>query len=232
MVEVSASPAAAVSWRPPWSAMGHKGDIVLSPLVPAAGVIRPAIARPTVGVTLTECFVGIPLLRCGVMYSGTPTRDPEEIAAVLERARAVAIDYYRLTRKPLGITGEIGEYEASRLLGLKLSAAREAGYDAIDHTGHRYQIKARWINEDGLRKSQRLGSIKLTHPWDSVLLVILDMEFRAIGIWQAEREAIAVAIAAPGGKARNERGSLTVSKFKSIGREIWPPLPPHPPCGG
>jgi len=125
-------------------------------------------------------------------------------------------------QKPLGITGEIGEYEAARLLGLKLSSAREAGYDAINPDGHRYQIKARCINESGLRKSQRLGSIKLTHPWDSVLLVILDMDFRATGIWQAERDAIAAAIAAPGSKARNERGALAVSKFKSIGRKIWP----------
>jgi hypothetical protein len=156
------------------------------------------------------------------MDSTTPTQDPEEIASVLERARAAAIEYYRLTGKPLGITGEIGEYEAARLLGLKLSAAREAGYDAINPDGHRYQIKARCINENGLRKSQRLGSIKLTHPWDSVLLVILDMDFRATGIWQAKRDAIAAAIAAPGSKARNERGALAVSKFKSIGRKIWP----------
>lgn len=141
---------------------------------------------------------------------------------MLERARAAAIEYYRLTGKPLGITGEIGEYEAARLLGLKLSAAREAGYDAINPDGHRYQIKVPCINESGLRKSQRLGSIKLTHPWDSVLLVILDMDFRATGIWQAERDAIAAAIAAPGSKARNERGALAVSKFKSIGRKIWP----------
>ena len=82
-------------------------------------------------------------------------QDPEEVAAVLERARAVAIDYYRLTGKPLGITGEIGEYEAARLLGLKLAAARQAGYDAIDSTGRRYQVKARCVNENGLRKSQR-----------------------------------------------------------------------------
>lgn len=147
---------------------------------------------------------------------------PEEVAAVLERARAAAIDYYKLTGKPLGITGEIGEYEVARLLGLKLAAPRKAGYDAIDSAGRRYEIKARCINENGLRKSQRLGSIKLTHAWDAVLLVILDMDFRATGIWQAEREAIAAAIAAPGSRARNARGALAVSKFKSIGRKIWP----------
>ena len=146
----------------------------------------------------------------------------DEIAAVLERARAAATDYYRLTGKPLGITGEIGEFEAARLLGLTLSKAREAGYDAVDPAGRRYQIKARCANENWPRKSQRVGSIKLAHPWDSVLLVILDMEFRARGIWQAEREAIAAAITAPGSKARNERGALAVSKFKSIGRKIWP----------
>jgi hypothetical protein len=156
------------------------------------------------------------------MDSAVSTQDPEEVAAVLERARAAAIDYYRLTGKPLGITGEIGEYEAARLLGLKLATAREAGYDAVDAAGRRYQIKARCINENELRKSQRLGSIKLTHPWDAVLLIILNMDFRAIGIWQAEREVIAAAIAAPGSKASNERGALAVSKFKSIGCKIWP----------
>lgn len=43
---------------------------------------------------------------------------------MLERARAAAIDYYKLTGKLLGVTGEIGEYEAARLLDLKLAAAR------------------------------------------------------------------------------------------------------------
>ncbi len=35
----------------------------------------------------------------------------KEIGGVLEQARKAAVDYYRLTGKPLGITGEIGEYE-------------------------------------------------------------------------------------------------------------------------
>jgi hypothetical protein len=150
------------------------------------------------------------------------TASIQQIAAVLERARTAAIDYYKLTGKPLGITGEIGEYEAARLLGLKLSAAREAGYDAIDIGGRRYQIKARCIEEKGPRKSQRIGSIKLAHPWDAVLLVILNMDFQATGIWQAERDAVTAAIILPGSKARNERGALAVSKFKNIGRKIWP----------
>jgi len=35
-----------------------------------------------------------------------------EVGAILERARQAAIDYYQLPGKPLGITGEYGEYVA------------------------------------------------------------------------------------------------------------------------
>ena len=84
-----------------------------------------------------------------------------EIGEILARAKQAAVDYYRHTGKPLGITGEVGEYEAARLLGLKLADAREPGHDATDESGLRYQIKARAISAAGRRKSQRLGSIKL-----------------------------------------------------------------------
>jgi hypothetical protein len=47
----------------------------------------------------------------------------DDIAEVISKARAVAMEYYRLTGKPLGITGEICEYEAARILGLTLSRA-------------------------------------------------------------------------------------------------------------
>lgn len=149
-------------------------------------------------------------------------RTQEDLGSVLERARAVAIDYYRLTGRPLGITGELGEIEAARLLGLTLAPAREAGFDAIDAAGHRYQVKARWLTNEANRKSQRVGGIKLTHPWDSVLLVILDKDFRAVGIWAAGREAITAALGAPGSRARNERGALAVSQFKRIAARVWP----------
>ena len=55
-----------------------------------------------------------------------------------------------------------------------------------------------------------------------MLLVLLDERFEPIEIWEAGRPAIAAAIEAPGSKARNERGTLAVSKFKSIGRRVWP----------
>jgi len=39
-----------------------------------------------------------------------PTTPLIEIAPILERAKQVAIDYYQATGKPLGVTGEVGEY--------------------------------------------------------------------------------------------------------------------------
>ncbi len=55
-----------------------------------------------------------------------------QIGDILERGKAAAVDYYQLTGKPLGITGEIGEYLAAKHLGLELADARNPGYDATD----------------------------------------------------------------------------------------------------
>lgn len=151
-----------------------------------------------------------------------PSKPMGEIGEILARAKEAAVDYYRLTGKPLGITGEVGEYEAARLLGLTLADARAPGYDATDGSGLRYQIKARAISAAGRRKGQRLGSIKLDHDWDAVLLVLMDEALQTLEIWEAERSAITEALTAPGSKARNERGALAVSKFKQIGKQIWP----------
>ncbi|MFQ5958737.1 MAG: hypothetical protein ACE5LF_05145 [Alphaproteobacteria bacterium] len=144
----------------------------------------------------------------------------ERIGEVLDRARHAAIDYFKLTGKPLGITGEIGEYEVARLLGLELAEAREPGYDATDRTGKRFQIKARRILQTG-KKTQHVGSIRLDHEWDAVLLILLDQEFQPTEIWEVDRQVVEETLREPGSKARNERGALAVSKFKSIGRQVW-----------
>jgi hypothetical protein len=145
-----------------------------------------------------------------------------KIGDILARAKVIAIEYYKETGKPLGITGEIGEYEVSRLLGLTLAGARSAGFDAQDDYGIRYQIKARAITSAKSRKSQRVGAIKLEHEWDVVLLVLMDELFQTEEIWQAERQIISDTLRKPGSRARNERGAMAVSKFKQIGMKVWP----------
>jgi len=52
-------------------------------------------------------------------------------------------------------------------------------------------------------------------------MVLLDQNFDATEIFEAERSEIISILAAPGSKARNERGAMAVSKFKSIGKLRW-----------
>lgn len=154
--------------------------------------------------------------------------DADRIFAILGEAKRLAQEYRRLTVKPLGITGEVAEYEAARILGLQLTPARQAGYDAIERkngAAWRLQIKGRCLL-DGCKPGQRLGSIRTEKEWDAVLMVILDQNFDAVEIYEAERAPIVAALIAPGSIARNERGALAVSKFKSIGRLRWRSQPP------
>lgn len=147
----------------------------------------------------------------------------ERVLAILAEAKRLAQEYRALTGKPLGITGEVAEFEAARILGVELTEARQAGYDAIERvngTTRRLQIKGR-CRLEGSKRSQRLGSIRFAHEWDAVLMVILDQNFDAVEIYEAERPAVVAALTAPGSKARNEAGAMAVSKFKAIGRVRW-----------
>lgn len=146
-----------------------------------------------------------------------------EVGKLIASAKKLAKSYRALTGRPIGITGEIAEYEAARLLGLELAAVRQSGYDASRRRGSsvdRLQVKGRCIL--GSNPGQRLGRIDLTKEWDGVLLVLLDADLEPTAIYEARRAEIARALTAPGSKARNERGALSVSKFKSIGNRVWP----------
>jgi hypothetical protein len=146
-----------------------------------------------------------------------------EILDILLAAKKLAQRYRVLTGKPLGVTGEIAEYEAARILGLELTLARHAGYDAIERKEgqvRRLQIKGRCVLP-GSKRGQRLGSIDVRKDWDAVLLVLLDEQFNAATIYEADRVPVIAALNAPGSKSRNERGAMGVSKFKSIGRLVW-----------
>jgi hypothetical protein len=144
----------------------------------------------------------------------------DTVLDILSQAKHLAQQYYLLTGKPLGVTGEVAEFEAARLLGVTLTPARQAGYDAVEACGRTLQIKGR-CQLLGPKSKQRLGSIKIDKDFDAVLMVLLDASFNATEIWEADRAHVVAALTAPGSKARNERGALAVSKFKSIGRLRW-----------
>ncbi len=75
---------------------------------------------------------------------------------------------------------------------------------------------------DSSKPGQRVGAIRLEHDWDSVILVLMDDVFTVKEMWEAYRPEVTYALLAPGSKSRNERGSLSISKFKQIGRKVWP----------
>jgi hypothetical protein len=66
-----------------------------------------------------------------------------------------------------------------------------------------------------------VGGIQLDKEWDTVLLVLLDENLEVVSMYEAERNEVKTAILKPGSKARNERGALPVSWFKSHGSRVY-----------
>lgn len=99
----------------------------------------------------------------------------ERVKDLLAAVKPLAAEYYQLTGKSLGVTGEVAEYVAATVLGLELVPPRTAGYDAIRQTPagpERIQIKGRAYDPAG-KRSQRMGQIKPAGPCDTVMLVLL-----------------------------------------------------------
>lgn len=124
------------------------------------------------------------------------------LEAVISAVTKLAVRYRDITGKPLGITGEVGEFHAANLLGWQLAEARQPGYDAVAHDGHRVQIKARCIVE-GSRPGQRVGQIKLDHEWDTVALVLMDGDFAPVGNLRSRQG---------GDRARTDKARLEVAE--------------------
>lgn len=131
--------------------------------------------------------------------------------------KPLAAEYYRLTNKPLGVTGEVAEFVAAELLGLTLAPARTTGYDAL-RGNERIQIKGRAYGKNA-KPGQRMSRIKLDATCDTVLLVLLDnatLEPREM--WEASFADVTQCLSRPGSRAR-ERGVLGVGEFKRFGSE-------------
>lgn len=142
------------------------------------------------------------------------------IQEILAAVKPLAAEYYRLTGKPLGVTGEVAEYVAATTLGLTLTPARTVGYDAL-RGNERIQIKGRAYGKDA-KPGQRISRIKRDAPCDTVLLVLLDnatLEPREM--WEAPYPEVCECLARPGSKAR-ARGALSVNAFKRLSRRVWP----------
>ncbi|WP_424942432.1 hypothetical protein [Aliiroseovarius crassostreae] len=141
---------------------------------------------------------------------------------ILEEVKALAVEYYAATGKPLGVTGEIAEGEAARLLGLELADARMPGFDAVRQGARgpeKIQIKGRWKRAG--KNWGRVSKINTDAEFDMVMLVLMDGPYEVFQIWEACRADVIARLDAPGSKARNERRSMGVSQFKTIATLVW-----------
>jgi hypothetical protein len=126
---------------------------------------------------------------------------------------AMAVAYNKRFNKNLGITAEIGEYKAAKLLSLiRVDGNINPGFDAWDNK-KKVQIKTRIYN----RKTERTGNFS-KHDYDYALLVLLSDKYEVIEIYKATNKKITEAIETQGYK----RPSLPISKFIEIGQRIYP----------
>jgi len=149
-----------------------------------------------------------------------------ELFELISQTKAFAKRYYSLTGRPLGVIGEIAEFEAARLLGLELAPVREPSVDAtmmIESGKFTFQIKGRAVTTIE-KYVGRVPNIKLQPSFDFCILVLIDKStYEPIELWRATYNAIKARLIAPGSKSRNDRGSMGISQFKSIAERVWPP---------
>jgi hypothetical protein len=143
------------------------------------------------------------------------------VGEILAEVRRLAAEYYKLTGRPLGATGELAEHAAVQKLGLKLAPVRAPGYDAIRDTPNgpeRIQIK-------GLSVPAKPGQCmsKIRPGCDFVIFVRLDSRtFEPCEIWEAPMPAVEARLAVKGSKARGRR-VLRVQEFQHLpgAKCIW-----------
>ena len=145
---------------------------------------------------------------------------------LIAEARRVAAEYRRATGKSLGgISGEIAEHDAARLLNLEVCKEKQVGYDAIGkgkREGKKIQIKGRAIFDES-KSGQRIGQLKTEQEWDSVVLVLMDENFEPMEIYEANRDTIMEALDETKESKRSKRGAMSVARFKNIAQLVWTP---------
>lgn len=148
-----------------------------------------------------------------------PLYAPEKLIA---QARLLASEYRRTMGKPLpGISNEIAEHDAVRLLKLIPQHNESGGYDAIDpaRRNRRIQIKSRTIFDES-KSGQRIGQLRVEQDWDSVVLVLMDEDYQPYEIYEADKADL-LHYLGQSSEARKKRGAMSVARFKIISKLRW-----------
>ena len=143
------------------------------------------------------------------------------IDKLITETRRLAAEFRRSTGQALPVSGEIARHDAARLLGLSVCESRTGGVDAIgtgQREGQRVQIKSRVVTNEK-KSSARIGQLNPNGEWDTLLLVIMDVDYEPCEIYEATKEEVANALS--DSSSRKNRGALSVAKFKNISWLVW-----------
>jgi len=142
----------------------------------------------------------------------------EEILSRMKKVIKASLAYENAVGgiRKAGITAEVGEILACYHLNLRLCADPKAkGFDAIDRRGQQVQIKTRRSETEGLPSDLgRLSSFS-KHPFDYVILVLLDHNYHLAEMWRAEYSDVLPLI------EKHKRRNPNLSSFKKVARQIW-----------
>ena len=107
-------------------------------------------------------------------------------SAVLEELRR-----RNVVRSKNNPTGDYAEWLVSAKLGLQLQPKSAKGYDAIDSSGVRYQIKGRRVTADN--PSRQLGVIRNLegNDFDVLIAVVFDAAWEVVAAARMPRELVA-----------------------------------------
>src|SRR6266540_289040 len=90
------------------------------------------------------------------------TADARRVREILAAVRPLAAEYYPLTGKPLGVTGEVAEYVAAELLGLD-ARARNCSRRNTRRTLRRAMGGCEWFGLQSTRLGPALAAIAVGH---------------------------------------------------------------------
>ncbi len=151
-----------------------------------------------------------------------------DISLLMAQTRKLASDYRNETGQALPVTEELARFDAVTLLKLRKIEGKE-GVDAAsaeslkegEQPVYRFLIKGRVIFKRG-KARQKLGKLSLAADWNQLLMVIYNAEYQPTHIYQVDRSTIEHELEKV---SVDKRGSMTVAKYKAIGKLIWESTP-------
>ena len=142
---------------------------------------------------------------------------------LMEETRRLAAEYRRSTGATLPVGPELAKFDAIRLLGLEAAAESEHTIDAIiEQNGavEKFQIKGRVMFDESKSRS-RVGQLNMDADWDKTLLVLMNADYQPVEIYSLSKTVLEHAVGDVSAMKSNNRGALSVSKFKALAELVW-----------